>query len=78
MENVGQQDGEQTLSELHEREVLSFQTSLEHQKAVSTAIVAEAGKGFAKAKIYDSIAYLLQVATILGGIAGIRELIKWW
>lgn len=78
MTNVGEQDGAETLSELHEREVAAFQAQLTHQQAMAVAITAEASKAFAKAEIYKAVGYMLQTITVIGGVAGIRELFKWW
>lgn len=78
MENVGQQDGEETLSELHDREVKAFETQLAHQHALSAALMSEASKGLAKAKIYNALATLLNIATTIGAVAAVREVVKWW
>lgn len=78
MTNVGQQDGEATLSEMHDREVKSFEAQMARFEAESTQSLAWAGRSFAVARIYESIAFLMRIATIIGSVAAIRELVKWW
>lgn len=78
MDNVGQQDGEQTLSEMHDREVRAFETQMERITAESTQSLAWAGRSFAVADIYKALAFAIYIATIIGSIAAVRELVKWW
>lgn len=76
--NVGALDGEQTLSEMHERERLAFQTQLEHQQAIVTGIFASAGVDFAHTDVWKAVGYAIHVATFIGGVAAARAVIKRW
>lgn len=76
--NVGQKDAEETLSEIHERERKAFETSMEHQQAIITNILADAGKDFAKSDVYKSLGFAIQAATVLAGVMGVREVMRRW
>lgn len=76
--NIGQKDAEETLSEIHERERTAFKAQIEHQQAIITNILADAGKDFAKSDVYKALGFAVQVATVIGGVLGVREVRRRW
>lgn len=78
MTHIGQQDAEQTLSEIHEREQRMFEAQMEHQSSIVTNILADAGKDFAKSEVYKALGYAVYVATCIGGLLGARQVIRRW